>query len=350
MAEDMEVDMCLDVDVSAMVHEEEDDDEEMGDSAQESGKGGLEMRGGRMMDLTCQQAEHWVKSVLLLCLVQEGDVCCELFAGKGGDVGKWMAAKPRHLTVVGRSEAEMKQLQQRCMAKGYPLLPQCAVSDLFFDEEEWPTLGYGSLHSAESARREHRLEGSHKHQYDVVGCFRGMDQAFRQEQTARRLLATAAAALRDGGTFVGIMTDSSNLFTRAHKRKWKSDLIEGEGFQLRMPPGGAAAAFASPHNAAPFQLRVQKQRKREAKFDGRELQRDLFLVHCPTLLRLCRELGLELVEIQGMGEFVEENKKRHQFLFDKLLGAGTKFSASHIHHLSLYCVFVFKKRKLLGTA
>jgi len=311
---------------------------------------GYEMRPERMLDSTCKQAEHWVKSVLLICLVQEGDSCCELFAGKGADVGKWMAAKPRHLTVVERERALLQQLQRRCVAKAYPVLPQCVLADPFFGEGAWDasaTVGYGAAHTEASRKREHRLEGGHEHQYDVVACFRGMDQAFRTEETARRLLARVSRALKDGGTLVGIMTDSSNLFTRAHKHNWKHGVIEGEGFGLLMPGGGAGPAFAGHHNAEPFKLRPPKQRKKEAAFP-KDLQQDLYLVHCPTLLKLCRELSLELVEIQGMGEFVEENRKRHQFLFDKLLGAGKKLGANHLQHLSLFCVFVFTKRKMLN--
>ena len=150
------------------------------------------------------------------------------------------------------------------------------------------------------------------------------------------LLKNAASLLQPGGIFFGIMPDSSSLFTRANQQKiGESGVIKlssGE-LELILPKGlSASTTFESFFQPAPLKLRVR----------GETRASHLYIVHCPTLLQLCAQEGLVMIEIQNLADFYEENRRIHQRTLKKILGSH-QIHSRHTQQLSLFTFFAFRK-------
>jgi len=135
--------------------------------------------------------------------------------------------------------------------------------------------------------------------FDLVSCQFALHYAFSSERRARRALQNVAAALRPGGHFLGTTADADVLVKKLRAQA---------GLRLAnvRPPRAPRCAHAPQRvYSCDFEPRFAAK-----TFSGRDgpfgLQycfslldaveaTDEYLVHRPTLQRLAREYGLELV-------------------------------------------------------
>ena len=301
----------------------------------------------RMLDTTTLRIEHWVKTLLVQWFVKDGDWACEVFPGVGSDLGKWQRANVGQYTVIEPNKQNLKQLYKACLTKSFknfPLIIQTELSEKLLPFDKHPShLPIITSFRSKSQEGETQLNISpkalnepHCNKYQVVSCFQGFEGVFQSEIQVKYFLANVSQLLKVGGYFVGIMTDSSSLFTKAHKKSNASKVItsEDKGFELHMPFDSAVESFQELISTLPFILKIRE--------DSKELKSNLYLVHCPTFIKLCREVGLDLIEIQNIQDFYEENRKLHEITLKKILN-GIKPKPIHLSRLSLFSSFVFQK-------
>ena len=291
------------------------------------------------MDSTCYQIDNWVRTVMIKWFVPEGSLVCEFYPGDGQDSGKWQRANVDHLTTIDQNELNIEKLIERCVRKKYEHLPLALVSDVSKQKIEWNNSQLLSWYSMEvdnlSVRPDIRNLLTHEGIYDAVSCFSGVDRAFTDITTAENLIYNASKLLKDGGTFFGIIPDSSVLFNRANKQKVEEDgIIKCNGFELILPKGHSVYdVFNSNLQKCPIFLRNPNEPKNI---------KELFLVHCPTFISLCSKHNLMLLEIQNLQDFYEENRNIHSSTLKKMLGP-IKIQIKDIQKFGLFACFSFRK-------
>ena len=301
----------------------------------------------RNFDTTTLRIEHWVKTLLIQWFVKDGDWVCEVFPGAGLDLGKWQRANVGHYTIIEPNKQNLKQLYKACLSKAFknfPLIVQTELTEKLLPFDRHPshlpliTSFRSKTHDdAQLNILPKALNEPHHNKYQMVASFQGFEGAFQTEQQLKYFVANVAQLLKVGGYFAGIMTDSANIFTKAHKKTSASKVISSEGFELHMPFDSAVESFQERISSLPFVLKF-----RESATDNKELRSNLFLVHCPTFIRICREMGLDLIEIQNIQDFYEENRKVHETTLKKCL-AGSKPKSVHLSRLNLFASFIFQK-------
>jgi mRNA (guanine-N7-)-methyltransferase len=302
----------------------------------------------RMLDNTCGQIENWVKSVMISWFVSEGSWVCELYPGTGEEAGKWQRAKIQHLTVIDTSKENLEAVIQRYERKKFPHMPLTLLADPT-SSISW-NLPIDQLPVHIPARPltnpsfqvfPEAMSESHSEKYHVVACFHGTGLAFREETHADTFIENISASLMPGGIFMGLMADSSALFTRVHKTKSQEGIIRAatDDFELVMPNQSATESFAGYFQKNPFIFRPDNVGK------DQPTQSYLYLVHCPTLIRICAKHNLRMVEIINLHEFYEENRKLHENTLKKMLGA-LKVHGKHIVRLGLFTMFAFQKTEV----
>jgi hypothetical protein len=299
----------------------------------------------RMLDNTCGQIENWIKSVMISWFITEGSWVCELYPGTGEEAGKWQRAKIQHLTVIDTSKDNLNAVLQRYERKKFANMPLTLLFDpteeISWDQpiEQLPIYSPDPpITNAAFKILPSVLTESHQQKYQAVACFHGTGVAFREEESANRFIANISALLAPGGIFMGLMADSSALFTRVHKQKSIEGVIRGEDFELVMPNHSATESFASYFQKYPFVFRTDSSSKEPA-------QSFLYLVHCPTFIRICAKHNLRMVEIINLAEFYEENRKPHENTLKKMLGV-LKVHPRHLVRLGLFTMFAFQKSEV----
>lgn len=233
---------------------------------------------------------NWIKSILIndyLTKIKSSqklgsplrvlDMCC----GKGGDLLKWEKAAITHLICTDIADVSIEQCEER-------------YKSLIKRKQH----GIGSGQSTFSAEfiacdstlvrlRERYQDPSM--QLNLVSCQFAFHYCFESLKQAECMIRNAAECLMPGGYFIATIPDANEIMRRQHesgKKMFGNDVYNIEFIcdTLRPPLFGAKYKFHL-----------------EDVVDCPE-----FLVHFPTLIKLCRKYGLKIVEKHSFADYYQQ--------------------------------------------
>ncbi|ESL07814.1 methyltransferase [Trypanosoma rangeli SC58] len=294
---------------------------------------------------------NWVKNVLISNAVSylslqrgydtkgDGLAVADLCSGRGGDLFKWRAHKPRYLFMVDSClEAVAESAARYSVSKGLSVkvVPQekgnpgvfayFTVCDVF-DEKRALTLTFENFFN--TYLKTQRL--------DIISCQFSLHYGCSTEQRMTCFLRAVSAALRPGGVFIGTTVSDAELRRRLAEY--------GPVF------GNSVYTVQFPTEAPPEQsFGVQYSVSVEASVS--ELPE--YLVPWERLVTLCGSLGLQLVESLGFLEYrdLHHCTPKGQELRDVVVGAGKRDTDGHVllslsseeeEAASLFRTFLFLK-------
>ncbi|XP_059618402.1 mRNA cap guanine-N7 methyltransferase [Phlebotomus argentipes] len=246
---------------------------------------------------------NWIKSMLVNEYVQKVkdslqvgaplrvlDMCC----GKGGDLLKWQKGGISHLICTDIAEVSIEQ----CQARYNALISR---SKRFAPEF---TAEFFACDSTLNRLRERYRDASID--LNIVSCQFAFHYCFESLPQAECMIRNASECLKPGGFFIGTIPDANEIMRR--QKLSDSDTFGNDVYSITFqcdtekPP-----LFGAKYN---FHL--------EDVVDCPE-----FLVHFPTLVKLARNFGLELVMRERFGDFYKRMIPRGRGLIEKMQALET---------------------------
>lgn len=233
---------------------------------------------------------NWIKSQLIseyLKRIQENqrmgepmrvlDMCC----GKGGDLLKWEKAMITYLICTDIAEVSVEQCKKRyediCRRAEKSKFPHKFEAEFFACDSTLVRL------------RERFKDPSLK--LNLVSCQFAFHYSFESLTQAECMVRNAAECLQPGGFFIATMPDAYELMKRLRAssdgRSFGNEVYNIEFVCDTNPP---------PLFGAKYQFHL------EGVVDCPE-----FLVHFPTLVKLCRKYGLKLERKTTFADYYKEN-------------------------------------------
>lgn len=208
------------------------------------------------------------------------DMCC----GKGGDLLKWEKASITHLICTDIAEISVNQCKKR-----YIEIVKRSEKKKFshkFDAE------FFACDSTTTRLRERFRDPSLK--LNLVSCQFAFHYSFESLTQAENMVRNAAECLEPGGYFIATIPDSCEIMRRLklspNGRSFGNDIYNIEFCSNTNPP---------PLFGAKYQFSL------EGVVDCPE-----FLVHFPTLVKLCRKYGLMLSRKTTFANYYKENMEK----------------------------------------
>ncbi|XP_018006695.1 mRNA cap guanine-N7 methyltransferase-like [Hyalella azteca] len=217
---------------------------------------------------------NWIKSYLInkfMNMVRENFhthslAAVDLGCGKGGDLLKWTKANIGHLICVDIAETSVRQCKER-----YEFNKQKRFGAPRFSAEfivaDCTKVCFQSL-LGDPTRRVH-----------IVSCQFAFHYCFESLQQAETMVKNAASNLATGGFFLLTIPDANYIMKKLSSEK--SNAFGNEVFRIEFPDD---------RPEVPLLFGDRYQFFLEGAVDCPE-----FLVHQPTLKRLCLKYGLECV-------------------------------------------------------
>ncbi|XP_046675254.1 mRNA cap guanine-N7 methyltransferase-like [Homalodisca vitripennis] len=244
---------------------------------------------------------NWIKSMLIneyMALIKEGrsvgrpihvlDMCC----GKGGDLLKWRSADIGHLICADIAGTSVDQCKSR-----YEDMRQRQRRERHYHQ------GFTAEFIVADCTKV-RLRERYKDvtlQLDLVSCQFSFHYCFESLPQAECMLRNAAECLRPGGYFIGTMPDANDIVARYR--------------------AAGSPSFGNPV----YKIELEKEDQPFPLFGAKYgftlvdvVNCPEFLVHLPTLERLARKYGLELVSKSKFEEYYEKNKEKGRGLLGKM--------------------------------
>lgn len=163
-----------------------------------------------------------------------------------------------------------------------------------------------------------------KEKYNYVACFDGFQlmYGFNDKERITTLVRNVAEALVPGGIFFGSVIDSSIIFSAVDRSSGRA-IMATEMYRIELN----ASSFREFGTGAEITL------NESGVFFGS-------LVHFPTLINICREYGLKMLDIQNFEEFYIDYKDS---VDKKLASRGCRVHMDQLKPFRLYTTFVFQK-------
>jgi len=248
---------------------------------------------------------NWIKSMLINeymdaiknsrgvgMAIKVLDMCC----GKGGDLLKWRNANISHLICADIAETSVDQCRTR-----FQDMRQRQQRDR-----------HSNAFTAEfivADCTKARLREQYKDvtlQLDLVSCQFSFHYCFESLPQTECMLRNAAECLRPGGYFIGTIPDANDIVARFRN--------------------AGSTSFGNPVYKIEFEKPEEPFPLFGAKY-GFSLVDVVncpeFLVHIPTLERLARKHGLELVSKSRFEEYYEKNKEKGRGLLGRMQALET---------------------------
>lgn len=239
---------------------------------------------------------NWIKSQLIseyLKRIHENqrmgepmrvlDMCC----GKGGDLLKWEKALITYLICTDIAEVSVEQCKNR-----YDDICRRAEKSKFVHKFE---AEFFACDSTLVRLRERFKDPSLK--LNLVSCQFAFHYSFESLTQAECMVRNAAECLQPGGFFIATMPDAYEIMKRLRAssdgRSFGNEVYNIEFVCDTNPP---------PLFGAKYQFHL------EGVVDCPE-----FLVHFPTLEKLCRKYGLKLDRKTTFADYYKENKDKGMF-------------------------------------
>lgn len=205
------------------------------------------------------------------------DMCC----GKGGDLLKWEKAMITHLICTDIAEVSVEQCKKR-----YEDILQRADKSKFSQKF---TAEFFACDSTLVRLRERFKDPSIK--LNLVSCQFAFHYSFESLTQADCMVRNAAECLQPGGFFIATIPDAFEIMKRLkasdNGRSFGNEVYNIEFCTETEPP---------PLFGAKYQFHL------EGVVDCPE-----FLVHFPTLVKMCRKYGLKLDRKTTFADYYKEN-------------------------------------------
>lgn len=219
------------------------------------------------------------------------DMCC----GKGGDLLKWEKAAISHLICTDIAEVSVEQCQRR-----YQDILQRSEKSKFANKF---TAEFFACDSTLVRLRERYKDPSL--QLNLVSCQFAFHYCFESMAQADCMMRNAAECLKPGGFFIATMPDAYEIIRRLRAagpdaRRFGNDVYSIE-FDCETDP--------LPLFGAKYQFHL------EGVVDCPE-----FLVHFPTLVKLGRKYGLQLLKRSTFADYYKENLHHGRHLLQRMSG------------------------------
>ena len=247
--------------------------------------------------LHLRNLNNFVKSVLFQKYLPKGDrqrgcVVLDLACGKGGDMLKFKASNIAVYVGIDIAANSVRDAAHRYNgANGRAAMPFAATlmagdyCDPSFPSKLPAHISFG-----------------------FVSCQFSMHYAFRSEAKARAFFANATCRLQPGGILVASCPDANVLIKRLRAA---AGLEFGNSlYHVKFADAHASKAFAA--GASPYGLAYTFALK-EAVEECEE-----YLVHLPTLTKLAKEYGLELLAATNFTDFFASEWRHHAPLLDRM--------------------------------
>ncbi|XP_017097153.1 mRNA cap guanine-N(7) methyltransferase [Drosophila bipectinata] len=256
---------------------------------------------------------NWVKSQLIneyMAQIKEQkrvgdalrvlDMCC----GKGGDLLKWEKASISHLICTDIAEVSIEQCQRR-----YQDILRRAENSKFSNKF---TAEFFACDSTLVRLRERYKDPSL--QLNLVSCQFAFHYCFESLAQADCMMRNAAECLKPGGFFIATIPDAYEIVRRLkaagpETRRFGNDVYSIE-FDCETDP--------LPLFGAKYQFHL------EGVVDCPE-----FLVHFPTLVKLGRKYGLQLIRRSTFSEYYKETLPKGRQLLQRMTGLETVQTQRH---------------------
>lgn len=218
------------------------------------------------------------------------DMCC----GKGGDLLKWQKGGISHLICTDIAEVSIDQCRARyeaLAARSKRFAPDFTAEFFVCDS---------TLDRLRERYRDPSVD------LNLVSCQFAFHYCFESLPQAECMIRNASECLKPGGFFIGTIPDANEIMRR--KKLSDSDTFGNDVYSITFqcdtenPP-----LFGAKYN---FHL--------EDVVDCPE-----FLVHFPTLVKLARKFGLELVLRERFGDFYQRMIPRGKGLIEKMQALET---------------------------
>lgn len=169
-----------------------------------------------------------------------------------------------------------------------------------------------------------RISVDIKGKYKYVSCFdeSQLMNGFNNKTKATNLIKNVADSLEPGGIFFGSVVDSAIVFSGVDRSSGRI-IMANDMYKLEI----STPSFKE------FGTFVELRMNDSSEFLGS-------LVHFPTLINICKEYGLKMLEIQNFEEFYEDYE---DIVEKKLMARGCHIRPEQLKPLRLYTTFVFKK-------
>ncbi|KQJ83687.1 mRNA cap guanine-N7 methyltransferase 2 isoform X3 [Brachypodium distachyon] len=255
---------------------------------------------------------EFAKAALIKIFAFPYATVCDMYCNGGADTDKWGEAQIGHYIGIDASAP--------------------AVSDAHeLWENKWKhfTAEFIKLNpSADDFEAQLQEKGI---EADIVCCMQNLQLCFESEEQAKKLLNNVSSLLKPGGYFLGIIPDSSTIWT-----KYQKNVEASHNKGLKTVPN----SIRSENYTITFEIEEEKfpffGKKYQLKFANEVMFENHCLVHFPSLMRLAREAGLEYVEIQNLTDFYDDNRPQ----FAPML---SNFGSNLVDPRGLYSIFVFQK-------
>ena len=277
--------------------------------------------------------ESWVKMVLINQLVESGAHVCELQCGQVVDLGKWQRAKIGAYIGVDCNQNNINKSESICQQRG--------VS--FNTEFHCTSISQAALS-----------------QFHIIACFHDLSQYFESKESMDEFISFISSHLHPGGYFMGILPDSSTIWTKSQKSDDSIPRAKGELYRILFH-GKAVEHFGTKfsfdvkgttaaNEPSTAQLKAFGATPGEKVVVSRKLEE--YLVHFPSLLCSIRKHNLETIEICNMKEFLNTHRKFYEEglkMLNCLDKRTKKISHASMDLLSLKSTLVIQKPLAIDT-
>ncbi|XP_055952591.1 mRNA cap guanine-N7 methyltransferase-like isoform X2 [Argiope bruennichi] len=246
---------------------------------------------------------NWIKSMLIKEFTEkiryeEKKYVLDIGSGKGGDLLKWKKGNIDYLVCADIAETSVEQCQQRYVEMKERHKRQ-RERGYCFDAE---------FITADCTKE--RLKDMYKDsniEFNIVSCQFAFHYCFESITQARTMLQNISECLKPGGYFIGSVPDAYDIRRRLEDA---SDCCFGNDvYTVTFPSKEQPKLFGAKYD---FHL--------EGVVDCPE-----FLVYFPALLKLAKEVDLELLYCKRFEDYYEEKRKiqEGQFLLTKMQALET---------------------------
>lgn len=267
---------------------------------------------------------EFAKAALIKIFAFPYATVCDMYCNGGADTDKWGDAQIGRYIGIDASAPAVSD----------------AVRELWENKWKHFTTEFIELNpSADDFETQLQEKGI---QADIVCCMQNLQLCFETEEHAKRLLNNVSSLLKPGGYFLGIIPDSSTIWT-----KYQKNVEASHNKGLKTVPN----SIRSENYTITFEIEEEKfpffGKKYQLKFANEAMFENHCLVHFPSLMRLARGVGLEYVEIQNLTEFYDDNRTQFAPMLGNcgasLVDPRGKLVARSYDILGLYSTFVFQK-------
>nr|CCC91332.1 unnamed protein product [Trypanosoma congolense IL3000] len=296
---------------------------------------------------------NWIKGVLICTSLSylktnsscgkgsdnDGFAVADLCCGRGGDLLKWKAQRPKLLFMADSClEALAEGAARYCVSKGLSLKVVLQDKNDAGVPAHFCVLDVFDQNGALDAKLGEFLNQTHDGiKLDVVSCQFSLHYGCSTEERMRAFLAAVSGNLRTGGIFVGTTVDDAEL---AHRLRERGPVFGNEIYNVRFPSEGLPEDTFGVGYLVTFESSVK------------ELPE--YVVPWRRFVALCAEHNLRLVECCGFLEYGEMhyNSPLGRELRDTIAKDGKRNSDGHLKlqlspeetdAVSLFKTFLFVK-------